>query len=66
MPKYCISKLDYAKIRRKKIEQRTTKDKNNNIIHIVCGMNGNLAFIITAYYPDSDEWEEDMKTRRKE
>lgn len=42
------------------------KDTNDNIIHIVCGMNGNLAFIITAYYPDSDEWEEDMKTRRKE
>ncbi len=42
------------------------KDTNNNIIHIVCGMNDNLVFIITAYHPDIDEWQEDMKTRRKE
>lgn len=41
-------------------------DINDNIIHIVCGMNNNLVFIITAYHPDSDEWEEDMKTRREE
>lgn len=42
------------------------KDTNDNIVHIVCGMNNNLLFIITAYHPDSDEWEEDMKTRREE
>lgn len=42
------------------------KDKNNNIIHIVCGMSNNLVYIITAYYPDSEEWEEDMITRREE
>ena len=42
------------------------KDTNDNIVHIVCGMKNNLAFIITAYHPDSDEWEEDMKTRREE
>lgn len=40
------------------------KDKNNNIIHIVCGINNNSVCMITAYYPDSEEWEEDMKTRR--
>ena len=30
------------------------KDKNNNIIHIVCGMSNNLVYIITAYHPDSE------------
>lgn len=39
---------------------------DNKIIHIVCGISDDLIHIITAYYPDSDKWEEDMKTRRKE
>ena len=42
------------------------KDTSGSVIHIVCGINSNLIYIITAYYPDSDEREEDMKTRRKE
>ena len=42
------------------------KNINGNIIHIVCGIHNNLVYIITAYYPDSNEWEEDMKIRRKE
>lgn len=42
------------------------KDTNENIIHIVCGMKDDLVFIITAYRPDIDKWEEDMKTRREE
>ena len=42
------------------------KDKNKRILHIVCGMKDNIVYMITAYYPDSKEWEEDMKTRRKE
>lgn len=37
------------------------KDK---MLHIVCGMSDNLVHMITAYYPDSNIWEEDMKTRR--
>lgn len=37
-----------------------------DIIHIVCGMNNNVVYMITAYYPDCDKWEEDMKIRRKE
>lgn len=39
---------------------------NNRILHIVCGMSNDLVHIITAYYPDDNKWEEDMKTRRKE
>lgn len=42
------------------------KNINGNIMHIVCGIHNNLVYIITAYYPDSNEWEEDMKIRRKE
>ncbi len=40
------------------------KDRNNRILHIVCGMNNSIVYIITAYYPDTNKWEEDMKTRR--
>lgn len=41
------------------------KDKNNRILHIVCGIIENIVYMITAYYPDSTKWEDDMKTRRK-
>lgn len=41
------------------------KDKSNKNIHIVCGINEGYVYIITAYYPDIDKWEKDMKTRRK-
>lgn len=40
------------------------QDNNNEILHIVCGINKKTVYIITAYYPDSIKWEEDMKTRR--
>lgn len=39
---------------------------NNKIMHVVCGINKEIVHIITAYYPDTNKWEEDMKTRRKE
>jgi len=42
------------------------KGKNSRNIHIVCGVNQEFIYIITAYYPDSDNWEKDMKTRREE
>lgn len=38
---------------------------NNEIIHIVCGIDEEDLWIITAYYPDSEEWEKDMKTRKE-
>ena len=37
----------------------------NKILHIVCGVSADCIHMITAYYPDSEKWEEDMKTRRK-
>ena len=44
----------------------TGKNKDEKTIHIVCGIKDNLVYMITAYYPDGDKWEEDMKIRRKE
>lgn len=38
---------------------------NNEIIHIVCGISGDFVYMITAYYPYINKWEEDMKIRRK-
>ena len=38
---------------------------NNRVLHIVCGVNDNIVHMITAYYPDTNKWEKDMKTRRE-
>lgn len=38
------------------------KDK---VLHIVCGLNEESLWIVTAYYPDNIKWEDDLK-RRKE
>jgi hypothetical protein len=35
-------------------------------LHIVCGSNGQELWLITAYYPNANEWEEDFKTRKQE
>lgn len=33
-------------------------------IHVVCGYDGKAAHIITAYYPTSDKFEDDLITRK--
>lgn len=38
---------------------------NNKILHVVCGINKNELWIITAYYPDNVKWEDDLKTRKE-
>lgn len=38
---------------------------NKKILHIVCGMSEDIVHMITAYYPNTEKWEEDMKTRRE-
>ena len=40
-------------------------DLNNSILHVVCGSNLEELWIITVYYPDKIEWENDMKTRKE-
>ena len=32
-------------------------------LHIVCGIGEGKVWLITAYHPDPDEWESDLKTR---
>ena len=42
------------------------KGKNNRNMHVVCAVGQEFVSMITAYYPDDDMWEKDMKTRREE
>ena len=34
-------------------------------LHVVVGSDNESVYIITAYYPDTSKFEEDLKTRRK-
>ncbi|MEN6347920.1 MAG: DUF4258 domain-containing protein [Syntrophomonas sp.] len=34
-------------------------------LHVVCAVGQNRIWMITAYFPDAKEWNEDLKTRRK-
>lgn len=38
---------------------------NNKILHIVCGLKETELWIITAYYPNDDKWNENLKTRKE-
>ena len=40
------------------------RDDEGRPLHVVCGLAPDSVWLITAYYPDPDEWEEDRKTRR--
>lgn len=33
-------------------------------LHIVCGVGDGKLWIITAYFPDPNRWEKDLKTRK--
>ena len=39
-------------------------DAKNQVLHVVAGMDENVVYIITAYYPSTDKFERDLKTRR--
>ena len=38
--------------------------EENKVLHIVVGSNGDTIFFITAYYPDTNKFETDLKTRK--
>ena len=38
---------------------------NNKYIHIVVSHDCDYIYLITAYYPNIDQWENDFKTRKK-
>ena len=39
---------------------------SNKHLHVVCGCNGEIITIITAYYPTADKFESDLKTRKEQ
>ena len=39
---------------------------HNKPVHIVCGIGENELWLITAYYPKLDKWENDFKTRKEQ
>ena len=39
--------------------------EQNENIHIVVSIDNGYLYIITAYYPDENDWEADYKTRRE-
>jgi len=36
----------------------------NKYIHVVVSIDDGYLYLITAYYPDENEWESDLKTRK--
>ena len=42
------------------------RDRNNQALHVVCGESENELWLITAYRPSLEFWEEDLKTRKDE
>ncbi|MCD8053779.1 MAG: DUF4258 domain-containing protein [Lachnospiraceae bacterium] len=41
------------------------QNTGRSLIHTVIGMNETDLFLITAYFPDINKWEEDFKTRKE-
>ncbi|MDO4523526.1 MAG: DUF4258 domain-containing protein [Eubacteriales bacterium] len=39
--------------------------EKNRVMHVVAGTDGEEIFIITAYIPNTEKFEEDLKTRRR-
>jgi hypothetical protein len=37
---------------------------NNKYLHVICGVSPTELYLITAYYPNTDEWEDNYKIRR--
>ena len=37
---------------------------NNKVIHVVVGNDGEYIYIITAYFPNTAKFEDDLKTRK--
>ena len=37
----------------------------DKVLHKVCGSNGTELWIITSYYPHSEEWDDNLKIRKE-
>ena len=40
------------------------KTLQEKILHVVCGIDENFLYFVTAYYPTTEKFFEDLKTRR--
>ena len=40
------------------------KTLSEKIIHVVCGIDENILYLVTAYYPTTEKFFEDLRTRR--
>ena len=40
------------------------KAKDSKALHVVASVNEDMIYLITAYHPDAESWEADMKTRK--
>jgi hypothetical protein len=38
---------------------------NDSYLHVVVGSNLEILWIVTAYYPDPEKWEDDLATRKE-
>jgi len=41
------------------------KSENGINIHLVVSIGDGFLYVITAYYPDDEEWESDLMTRKE-
>ena len=41
------------------------KNLQEKILHVVCGADENFLYLITAYYPTTEKFLEDLRTRRQ-
>jgi hypothetical protein len=39
--------------------------EQNKYAHIVASIDNGYLYVITAYYPDENDWEADLKTRKE-
>lgn len=37
---------------------------DNKVLHVVAGTDGTYVYVITAYFPNTDKFESDLKTRK--
>jgi hypothetical protein len=37
-----------------------------NFLHVVCGIGENLLWLVTAYFPNPDEWSDGFKVRKEQ
>lgn len=38
---------------------------NNKKMHVVCGISENIVYVITAYYPETEKWDNYISRRKK-